>query len=277
MMANARVHEKPEGIGSNNWAISGAKSATGYPILANDPHLNLTFPSIWYQVQLSSPTVNVNGASLPGAPCIIIGYNQKISWGVTNVDADVLDWYQVKFKDDTREEYWYNNKWNKVIKRIEVIKILGAKDETDTVRYTHHGPVVYESAVQKPKNSERSVPVGDALRWIAHDESNDILAFYRLNRAKDYAGYREALTHYTAPAQNFIYAGNDQNVAITPNGKFPLKYKDQGKFIMDGSDTANDWHGWIPYSQKPDSQKSAPGICKLGQPVINRPYLSVLY
>ena len=139
-MANATTREKFEGIGSNNWAISGAKSATGYPILANDPHLNLTFPSIWYQVQLCSPTVNVNGASLPGAPCIIIGYNQNISWGVTNVDADVLDWYQVKFKDESRNEYWYNNKWNRVNRRIEVIKVLGAKDETDTVLYTHHGP-----------------------------------------------------------------------------------------------------------------------------------------
>ena len=251
MMADVKTHDKIDGIGSNNWAISGAKSATGYPVLANDPHLNLTFPSIWYQVQLLSPTVNVNGASLPGAPCVIIGYNQHISWGVTNVDADVLDWYQVKFKDDNRNEYWYNNKWNKVSRRIEVIKVLGAKDENDTVLYTHHGPVVYETASKRPKKSERNVPVGDALRWIAHDESNDILAFYKLNRAKNYAGYREALTHYTAPAQNFIYAGNDQNIAITPNGKFPLKYKDQGKFILDGSDTANDWHGWIPCSQNP--------------------------
>ena len=251
MTANKKDHEIVDGIGSNNWAISGSKTATGYPILANDPHLNLTFPSIWYQAQLSSPTVNVNGVSLPGAPGIVIGYNQHISWGVTNVDADVLNWYQVKFKDATKNEYWYNNKWNPVKKRIETIGVRGGATVTDTVLYTHHGPVVYEDASKKPKNGEENIPVGDALRWIAHDESNDFLCFYLLNRGKNYADYREALTHYTAPAQNFIFASNDKDIAITPNGKFPLKYKDQGKYILDGSDPANDWQGWIPANQNP--------------------------
>jgi penicillin amidase len=243
--------EKHPGVGSNNWVIGGGKTASGYPILANDPHLHLTFPSIWYQLQLSSPTVNVYGASLPGAPCIIIGYNHKISWGVTNVDADVMDWYQVKFKDQTKNEYWYNNQWNKVKKRVEIIEVRGEKPVIDTVLYTHHGPVVYEDSSKKPAKGNKYVPVGDALRWIAHDESNDFMTFYLLNRGKDYTDYREALTYYTAPAQNFIFAGSDKDIAITPNGKFPLKFKDQGKFILDGSDAANDWHGFIPADQNP--------------------------
>jgi len=251
MTENIKPKEIMEGIGSNNWAISGSKSATGYPILANDPHLNLTFPSIWYQVQLSSPTVNVNGVSLPGAPCIVIGYNQNISWGVTNVDADVLDWYQVKFKDKTKNEYWYNNQWNKVKKRVEVIGVRGRKPVIDTVLYTHHGPVVYEDETKKPKNGRENIPVGVALRWIAHDESDDLMCFYLLNRGKNYTDYRKALTYYTAPAQNFVFASSDKDIAITPNGKFPLKFKDQGKFILDGSDTANDWHGWIPADENP--------------------------
>jgi penicillin amidase len=251
MTEKIKTKEIIPGIGSNNWVISGNKSATGYPILANDPHLNLTFPSIWYQIQLSSPTVNVNGVSLPGAPCVIIGYNQKISWGVTNVDADVLNWYQVKFKDKSKNEYWYNNQWNKVKRRIEVINVRGGKPVIDTVLYTHHGPVVYENIADKPKSGLNNIPAGDALRWIAHDESNDILCFYLLNRGKNYADYREALTHFTAPAQNFIFASADKDIAITPNGKFPLKFKDQGKFILDGSDPANDWHGWIPSDQNP--------------------------
>ncbi len=260
MTGGIKTHEKVDGVGSNNWAIAGSKSATGYPILANDPHLNLTFPSIWYQVQLSSPTVNVNGVSLPGAPCIIIGYNQKISWGVTNVDADVLDWYQVKFKDKSKNEYWYNNKWNPVKKRTEVIKILGMPDETDTVLYTHHGPVVYETTAKKPKDDFENIPVGDALRWIAHDESNEFLCFYLLNRGKNYTDYREALKYFTAPAQNFIFASNDNDIAITPNGKFPLKFKEQGKYIMDGSDPANDWHGWIPPEQNPTVKNPSRGF-----------------
>ncbi|RFZ81101.1 penicillin acylase family protein [Mucilaginibacter terrenus] len=259
MLAGMRVKEKVEGIGSNNWAISGSKTASGYPILANDPHLNLTFPSIWYQMQLSAPGINVYGATLPGAPGVIIGYNQKISWGVTNVDADILDWYQLRFKDESRSEYWYNNKWSKVTHRIEVIKVKGQPDVVDTVRYTHFGPVVYDNAAMAKKGRD-NIPVGNALRWIAHDESDDLKAFYLLNRGKNYNDYREALTYYAAPAQNFVFASADNDIAITPNGKLPLKYKDQGKFIMDGSDPANEWHGWIPNDQNPTVKNPARGF-----------------
>jgi penicillin amidase len=253
MTAGIQPRQKVDGIGSNNWVVNGSKTASGYPILANDPHLTLSFPSIWYQLQLTSPSVNVNGVSLPGAPCIIIGYNQKVSWGVTNVGADVLDWYQIKFKDASKNEYWYNSRWNKVTRRIETIEIRGQQTEYDTVIYTHHGPVVYETAAKKDTSAHytRNVPVGDALRWIAHDTSDDIKTFYLLNRSKNYTDYRAALTYFTAPAQNFIFASADNDIAITPNGKFPLKYKDQGKFILDGSDPANDWQGWIPASQNP--------------------------
>ncbi|WP_374950193.1 penicillin acylase family protein [Mucilaginibacter sp.] len=250
LMAGMKVKDRVEGIGSNNWAISGSKTATGYPILANDPHLDLTFPSIWYQVQLAGPGVNVYGVSLPGAPCIVIGYNQKISWGVTNVDADILDWYQVKFKDVAKNEYWYNNQWNKVTKRIEVIRVLGQPDITDTVLYTVHGPVVYDNA-NLAKGGRANVPVGNALRWVAHDESDEFKTFYLLNRGKNYADYREALKYFSAPAQNFVFASADNNIAITPNGKLPLKYKDQGKFIMDSSNPANNWQGFIPNEQNP--------------------------
>jgi penicillin amidase len=250
MLAGMKDVEKVEGIGSNNWAVSGSKTASGYPILANDPHLNLTLPSIWYQMQMAAPGVNVNGVTLPGAPCVVIGYNQKVSWGVTNVDADILDWYQLKFKDVSRNEYWYNNRWNKVTKRIEVINILGQKPLIDTVLYTIHGPVVYDNSAIA-KNGRPNVPLATALKWVAHDESDEFKTFYLLNRAKNYADYREALKYYTAPAQNFIFASVDNDIAITPNGKIPLKYRDQGKFIMNGSDTANDWHGWIPFEQNP--------------------------
>jgi penicillin amidase len=108
--------------------------------------------------------------------------------------------------------------------------------------------VVYDNA-DMAKGGRENVPVGNALRWIAHDESDEFKTFYLLNRGKNYADYREALKYFTAPAQNFIFASADNDIAITPNGKLPLKYKDQGKFIMDGSDPANDWHGFIPLSK----------------------------
>ncbi len=248
---NIKTQARREGIGSNNWAISGSKTASGYPILANDPHLNLTFPSIWYQIQLHAPGVNVYGVSLPGAPGVVIGFNDKISWGVTNVDAAVLDWYQIKFKDNKRNEYWYRNRWNKVKRRIEKIEVRGGKTVYDTVIYTHHGPVVYESDSKKSKKAPDNIPIGNALRWIAHEESDEFKTFYLLNRAANYKDYREALKYYIAPAQNFIFADANKDIAITSNGKIPLKYPEQGKFIMDGTDAGNDWKGFIPYAQNP--------------------------
>ncbi|WP_113664089.1 penicillin acylase family protein [Pedobacter nanyangensis] len=249
MSTNIATKQKEEGIGSNNWAVSGIKTASGFPILANDPHLDLTLPSIWYQIQLHAPGINAYGVSLPGAPGIIIGFNQNIAWGVTNVAADVLDFYQIKFKDDKHQSYWYNNKWQNTKPRYEKITVKGAADIVDTVLYTHHGPVVY---FQKPSYGRAAnVPTGHALRWIAHDKSNELKAFYLLNRGKNYNDYRKALPYFTAPAQNFIFASADNDIAITPNGKFPLKWKNQGKFILDGTDPSNDWQGWIPAAQNP--------------------------
>lgn len=244
-----RTKEKEEGIGSNNWALSGAKTASGFPILANDPHLDLSLPSIWYQIQLHAPGINAYGVSLPGAPGIVIGFNKDIAWGVTNVAADVLDFYQVKFKDDTHKSYWYNNQWKNTSSRLEKIVIRGDKNVIDTVIYTHHGPVVYLQKADFPK--AKNIPVGSALRWIAHEKSNELKTFYLLNRGKNYNDYRKALGFYSAPAQNFIFASAENDIAITANGKFPLKWKDQGKFILDGSDPKNDWQGWIPFSQNP--------------------------
>lgn len=249
MSSTLKTTQKIEGIGSNNWAVSGAKTASGFPILANDPHLDLTLPSIWYQIQLHAPGINTYGVSLPGAPGVIIGFNKDIAWGVTNVAADVLDFYQIKFKDNSHQQYWYNNAWKNTSKRLEEIKVRGGKIETDTVYYTHQGPVVY---LQKPDYSRAgNVPLGSALRWIAHEKSNELLTFYHLNRGKNYADYRKALTFYTAPAQNFVFASNQNDISITPNGKFPLKWKGQGKFILDGSEPSNDWQGWIPAAQNP--------------------------
>ncbi|POY38423.1 penicillin acylase family protein [Solitalea longa] len=248
MTDSIHPQEKIEGIGSNNWAVSGSKTASGLPILSNDPHLDLTLPSIWYQIQIVTPTMNVYGVSLPGSPHVIIGFNKDVSWGVTNVDADVLDWYQVKFKDNNKDEYWWNNKWNKTTKRTETIGVRNGTSITDTVIYTHQGPVVYDSPQEPFKDF---VPVGTAMRWIAHDKSDELATFYKLNRAKNYNDYREALRSYVAPAQNFVFADNQNDIAITPNGKYPLKWKEQGKFVLDGTDPKNDWQGWIPAEQNP--------------------------
>ncbi|KAA9331693.1 penicillin acylase family protein [Hymenobacter busanensis] len=250
-------HEPDPELGSNNWAVSGAKTATGLPMLANDPHLQLNLPSIWYQMQLTAPGVNVYGVTIPGAPTIIIGFNQQAAWGVTNVGADVVDWYQIRFKDHTKREYWHDGRWKPVRRVVEHIKVRGLPDRLDTVLYTHHGPVVYDHD-EKPFLDQ--TPIRHALRWTAHDPANEVLAFYRLNRARSYQDYTAALASYGSPAQNFIFASNQNDIAIWPNGRFPLKWRDQGKFILDGTDPAYDWQGWIPAAQNPHVKNPARGF-----------------
>ncbi|GAA4468489.1 penicillin acylase family protein [Nibrella saemangeumensis] len=243
-----RWKEHDPSIGSNNWAIGPEKSATGYPILANDPHLQLNLPSIWYQVQLVTPTLNVYGASLPGSPGVIIGFNRQVAWGVTNVASDVLDFYKIRFKDARHKEYWHDNQWKAVRERVEVIKVKGRPDVTDTIRYTHHGPVVY---LDNEKPFRSNIPVGYAARWVAHEVTNELTCFYILNRARNYDDYVRALAQYGSPAQNFVFADVNKDIAISPNGKFPLKWKEQGKFLLDGSNPAHDWQGWIPAEHNP--------------------------
>lgn len=245
--ANSLPEREPkiEGIGSNNWAIGAEKSITGYPVLANDPHLDLSLPSIWYQVQLHSPEINVCGVSLPGIPSIIIGFNKDVAWGVTNVDADVFDLYKIRFKDESRNFYWYENQWKPTRKREELIYIKGEeKPVREEVVYTHHGPVTDSD------NSTDPVPTL-AVKWIGHEPGNSFLTFYELNKSRNYDDYRKAMTNYVGPAQNFVFADNGKNIAITVSGKFPLKYKDQGKFVLDGSKAADDWRSWIPAEQNP--------------------------
>ncbi|KAA5540333.1 penicillin acylase family protein [Adhaeribacter rhizoryzae] len=249
--------EPPAELGSNNWAVAGNKTTTGFPMLANDPHLQLNLPSIWYQVQLVAPGVNVYGVSIPGAPGIIIGFNKEVSWGVTNVDADVMDWYQIKFKDATKKEYFHDNQWKPVRQVIEKIKIRGGAIRNDTVYYTHHGPVVYD----RPEEVfNKQTPVSHAMRWIAHDKSNELRTLYLLNRAHNYQDFQEALQYWVAPAQNFVYADVHQDIALWPNGKFPLKWKTQGKFTLDGSNKTHDWQGWIPAAQNPHVKNPARGF-----------------
>jgi penicillin amidase len=249
--------EKPNpGIGSNNWAIGGSKSATGLPILANDPHLGLSLPSIWFQMQLSAPGVNVYGVALPGCPGITIGFNKDIAWGVTNVGSDVMDFYKIKFKDDTKKEYWYDGQWKPSTIYIEEFKMKNGKVIKDTLIYTHHGPIVYNE--QKETNFNKSTPAGHAMKWIAHNTvGSDLLTFLKLNKAKNYEDYREALAIYSAPAQNFVFASNSNDIAITVNGRLPLKWKNQGKFILDGSNPEHEWQGYIPFEHNP-SVKNPP-------------------
>ncbi|MEH1008538.1 penicillin acylase family protein [Winogradskyella sp. ECml5-4] len=237
----ATVIDKPDpNYGSNNWAVSGSKSTTGNPILANDPHLGLNLPSIWFVMQLSTPTHNTFGATLPGALGVISGFNQYISWGETNATRDVIDWYKIEFNEDGTK-YKFDDDWKDVTYRIEDIKIKGKENYKDTIRYTHHGPVFYDDNF-KSDNAKK----GYAMKWIGHIGGNNQKTFLELNKSKNYKDYVKAISSYTAPAQNFVFASTEGDIAIWVQGKLPNKWEGQGKFIMDGSKSENDWQSFIP-------------------------------
>ncbi|REL38386.1 penicillin acylase family protein [Rhodohalobacter sp. SW132] len=236
--------------GSNNWVVDGSKTEGGYPILSNDMHLNMSLPSIWYEVQLRTPDSNVYGVSLQGTPTVIVGFNEQIAWGSTNTGADVMDWYEITFRDESKNEYLHDGEWKQVSLRTETIAVKGREAVTDTIRFTHHGPV-YETEQETPVS--QTIQHDHALRWIAHDPSNELITFYMLNRAGDVDDFREAFRNYQAPAQNMNYAGVDGNIAMQTGGRFPLKWEYQGRTVSDGSDSRYDWGEYIPFEQNPYS------------------------
>ena len=234
--------EKPHpNNGSNNWAVAPKKSYSGNAILANDPHLGLNLPSIWFVMQLNSPNQNVFGATLPGALGIIIGFNNDISWGVTNATRDVKDWYKIEFQDASRQAYKYDNAWKKTSVRLEHIKIRGKETYIDSVIYTHHGPVSYDHTFKS--NDEKK---GYAMKWAGHKGHNFTELFLKLNKGKNYDDYLEAISNHVAPAQNFAFASKEGDIALWIQGEFPNKWEDQGKFLLDGSNPEHDWQGRIP-------------------------------
>ncbi len=251
------VPEPNPDIGSNNWAVSGSKTASGYPMLASDPHLTLSLPSIWYEIQLSAPGINTYGVTLPGVPGIIIGFNQDVSWGVTNTGGFALDLFEVQLNDD-RSQYYHDEQWKPVRQEIQTYKVRGAEPVVDTLFYTHHGPVTYlpeefpsQADSSRIQTYSGATPVGQALQWIAHQPSNPLRTFYLLNRASNFEEFEKALAYFASPAQNFAFAAHDGDIAMKISGRHPVRWIGQGKYISDGSDPRYDWKEYIPHDQVP--------------------------
>lgn len=232
--------------GSNNWAVDSSKTASGNPILCGDPHLGLSLPSLWYQIHMHTPDFQVSGASLPGSPAVIIGFNDSVAWSPTNSAADLVDWYKITFEDQKRDRYFFEGEWRFTKKRVEEIRRKGQNSLFDTVVYTHFGPVVYDRNFGADGEE-----VDLAMRWIAHEPSNELRTFLLLNRAQNYTDYREALRGYVSPAQNFAFAAASGDIAMSIQGRFPLRYPDQGKFILDGRYARNEWQRYIPQEHNP--------------------------
>ena len=234
--------------GSNNWAISGNKSKTGSPILCNDPHLKLGLPSLWYECQITTPEYSVYGVSLPGAPGVIIGFNENIAFGFTNAMRDVLDYYQISFKDNSRSEYLYNNKWRPTSMRIDTYAVKNSVTVYDTVLSTHFGPVIYDRNFHGMTHGEQKANTGQSysVTWAANLPSNELRTFLLLNRAKNYDDYIHAISTFSCPGQNMIFACKKGHIAITQQGRFPAKWPYQGEFVMPGIDSTFEWQGFIP-------------------------------
>jgi penicillin G amidase len=249
------VRKPDENTGSNNWAVSGSKTASGSPILCNDPHLNLSFPSIWYSIHLNCPSINVMGVSLPGAPAVIIGFNDSIAWGVTNAQRDLVDWYKITFKDNSRNEYWSDGQWRKTTKVVEQFKVKGRDIFYDTIVYTHHGPITYDRNFKN--ENERSQL---AFRWVSHNGAGEPRTFYLLNKAKNHSDYMNALDYYQSPAQNFVFASVSGDIAMRIQGKFPVRRKNEGRFVLDGTNTSTEWKAFIPSSHSVQDKNPVRGF-----------------
>lgn len=234
------------GIGSNNWALGPSRTANGSTILCNDPHLNLTLPSIWLEMQITTPEHAAYGVAFTGIPGIAIGFNEDIAWGFTNAGHDVLDWYSIRWTGPDRMAYLLDGKEMPVNLREEVIQVRGRKEPVrDTVRYTVWGPV--------PQiGSEGSGP-DLAMHWLPAQDLDPAMPglFTGINRATGFQDWLQPLSRYDAPMQNAIFASRSGDIALRVSGLLPLRAKPEGRFPLDGSAKANAWTGSVPDGENP--------------------------
>lgn len=238
--------------GSNNWVMDGLRTSHGYPVLANDPHLDLKLPAIWYEIQLTAPGVNVYGASLPGLPHVIIGFNEDVTWGITNSGNDVLDWYAMTLdKSSPSPRYKVDDEWKQTTLKKEVIKVKNGNDFVLDVLYTEFGPIAQEYNLEKKNGNTVVVPF--AMKWTGSKPSNEFETFYRLNRANSVREMKNALRTYSVPGQNFMLADKTGSIGYVQAGAFPIRSRHFGRFVLDGSVSANHWREQIPFSHLPQT------------------------
>lgn len=277
------------GIGSNSWVVSGRYTTSGKPLLANDPHLAPMLPSLWYQMGLHCRSVSatcrydVSGYTFSGTPGVIIGHNDTVAWGLTNLGADVTDLYLEKVSD---EGYVVDGKVKPFTTREETIKVAGGGDRKITIRSTEHGPLVSDRSSELEKVGQKA-PVGNAapdrgtgyavsLQWTALQPGKSMDAIFELNRAKNFKQFRAAAENFEVPSQNLIYA-DAENIGYQAPGKIPLRAKGDGTVPAPGWDSSYKWKGYIPYDELPYELNPDRGyIVTANQAVVDKatyPYL----
>jgi penicillin amidase len=242
--------------GSNAWAISGSKAATGKPMLANDPHLMFSAPGRWYELHVMAPGLDVSGASIVGIPFVVIGRNQSIAWGVTNAMLDDEDFY-IEEVDSVQHptRYRFNNGWHPIEQRVDTILVKNSPPILLSVYQTHRGPIVnrMEAAAQW---SRRLM----SMRWVGHEISNEAHAFYLINRAHNWKEFLDGLHFFAVPAQNFVYADVDGNIGYHTGGRIPIRKTKAATLTFPGWTDEYDWKGFIPFEQMPHALNPPEGF-----------------
>jgi penicillin amidase len=251
------------GIGSNNWTISGKLTASGKPLLANDPHLAAQMPSIWYEAGLHCVTkgpacpFEVTGFSFAGAPGVILGHNDRIAWGATNVNPDVEDLFIEKINPQNPNQYEYKGQWVDMQIVNETLQTSGGKTEPLTVRYTRHGPIISDTYGDLKDFNQKAggIPFPDhyaiALRWTALEPSQIFEAFWGFDQAQNWDDFRKAAQYLAVPAQNLVYADVDGNIGYQTPGNIPIRSRGDGTLPVPGWTGDYEWTGYIPFDQLP--------------------------
>lgn len=232
--------------GSNNWVVAGKKSETGAPLLADDPHLGLGTPSIWYQMHLQSPEQNVSGVIFAGVPGIILGHNEDVAWGVTNVNPQVQDLYIEKQNPEDPYEFLYDGEYYKAQVRDEPIRVKDGETVDFEVIVTKHGPVISELVFDEE-------PVGEvfSMQWTALEPTRELQAVLGFNKSENWSDFDLALRDFMAPAQNFVFADTSGTIAYRANGNIPIRKIGEGKLPVPGDSSDYGWEGYIPYEELP--------------------------
>ena len=238
-----------QGLGSNNWVVNGAHTADGKPLLANDTHLELNVPPIWYETHLTAPGWNVKGFTLPGAPLVVIGHNERIAWGFTNNMADVEDLYIETFDPANPQMYRAHGEWRKAAIIEETIPVKGQPNEKFEVVITRHGPIVHREGGK-----------AYALRWTALEPGGLAYTYDWLGRAKSWDEFRNELKRVWGPGQNAVYADADGNIGYVMAARVPVRKKGHGEVPVPGDTDDYEWTGYIPFDQLPQILNPPGGV-----------------
>jgi penicillin amidase len=238
-----------DGLGSNNWVVSGDHTAAGKPLLANDTHLELGIPPIWYELHLTAPGWNVKGFTLPGAPLVVIGHNERIAWGFTNNGADVQDLYIETFNPAAADEYRVHGAWTKAQIFDETIRVKGGPDEHLSVTVTRHGPVVH-------REGEKAY----ALRWTATEPGGLANTYNGLGRAKNWEEFRNLMKRVWGPAQNAVYADVQGNIGYIMAARVPIRKRGRGEVPVPGDSDDYEWTGYLAFEQLPQALNPDSGL-----------------